>query len=157
MAKFRKDGGHELPEISTSSLPDIIFMLLFFFMATTSMKEVTYMVNIRVPEATELSKLEKKSLVKYVYVGKPLSNLVSQYGSETRLQLDDAFADVSQLEEFIIQERSSMKESDQSKMIVSIKADKGTKMGIITDVKQSLRKAYALKINYAASERQKSY
>ena len=113
MAKFRKDGGHELPEISTSSLPDIIFMLLFFFMATTSMKEVTYMVNIRVPEATELSKLEKKSLVKYVYVGKPLSNLVSQYGSETRLQLDDAFADVSQLEEFIIQERSSMKESDQ--------------------------------------------
>ena len=153
MARFRKDGSRELPEISTASLPDIIFMLLFFFMATTSMKEVTYMVKIKVPEATELAKLEKKSLVKYVYVGKPLQNLVAQYGSETRLQLDDAFADVSQLEEYISQERSSMKESDQSQMIVSIKADKDTKMGIITDVKQSLRRAYALKINYAASER----
>ena len=153
MARFRKDGSRELPEISTASLPDIIFMLLFFFMATTSMKEVTYMVKIKVPEATELAKLEKKPLVKYVYVGKPLQNLVAQYGSETRLQLDDAFADVSQLEEYISQERSSMKESDQSQMIVSIKADKDTKMGIITDVKQSLRRAYALKINYAASER----
>ena len=66
MARFRKNGSKELPEISTASLPDIIFMLLFFFMATTSMKEVTYMVSIRVPEATELTKLEKKSLVKYM-------------------------------------------------------------------------------------------
>lgn len=156
MGKFRKDGGRELPEISTASLPDIIFMLLFFFMATTSMKEVTMMVNIKVPEATELIKLEKKSLVKYVYVGKPLQNLVAQYGSETRLQLDDSFADVSQLQEYIEQERSSMKESDQSQMIVSIKADQTAKMGIITDIKQALRRAYALKINYAASERSKS-
>lgn len=155
MARFRKDGSRELPEISTASLPDIIFMLLFFFMATTSMKEVTYMVKIKVPEATELTKLEKKSLVKYVYVGKPLQNLVAQYGSETRLQLDDSFADISQLQEYISQERSSMKESDQNQMIVSIKADKSTKMGIITDIKQALRKAYALKISYAASERTK--
>ena len=156
MARFRKNGSKELPEISTASLPDIIFMLLFFFMATTSMKEVTYMVSIRVPEATELTKLEKKSLVKYVYVGKPLQHLVDQFGNETRLQLDDSFADISQLEEYISQERSSMKESDQSQMIVSIKADKETKMGIITDIKQSLRRAYALKINYSATERMKA-
>ena len=156
MARFRKNGSKELPEISTASLPDIIFMLLFFFMATTSMKEVTYMISIRVPEATELTKLEKKSLVKYVYVGKPLQHLVDQFGNETRLQLDDSFADISQLEEYISQERSSMKESDQSQMIVSIKADKETKMGIITDIKQSLRRAYALKINYSATERMKA-
>ena len=156
MARFRKNGSKELPEISTASLPDIIFMLLFFFMATTSMKEVTYMVSIRVPEATELTKLEKKSLVKYVYVGKPLQHLVGQFGNETRLQLDDSFADISQLEEYISQERSSMKESDQSQMIVSIKADKETKMGIITDIKQSLRRAYALKINYSDTERMKA-
>lgn len=157
MANIRKKGKKEIPEISTASLPDIIFMLLFFFMATTTMKEVTYMVDIKVPEATELQKLEKKSLVKYIYVGQPRRDLQRQFGSETRMQLDDSFGDVSQLEEYISQERSSMKESDQGQMTVSIKADQATKMGIITDIKQALRRAYALKINYAASERLKDY
>lgn len=156
MAKIRKDEKKSVPPISTASLPDIIFMLLFFFMATTSMKEVTYMVDIKVPEATELQKMEKKSLLKYIYVGKPLSHLVKQYGSETRMQLDDSFADVSQLEEYISQERSAMKESDQPLMTVTIKADKETKMGIVTDIKQALRRAYALKICYAAVDRVKS-
>jgi len=72
MSKFRKKGGKELPPISTASLPDIVFMLLFFFMVSTTMREVTYMVQIKLPEATELSKLEKKSLVSYFYVGEPL-------------------------------------------------------------------------------------
>ena len=157
MANIRKKGKKEIPEISTASLPDIIFMLLFFFMATTTMKEVTYMVDIKVPEATELQKLEKKSLVKYIYVGQPRRDLQRQCGSETRMQLDDSFGDVSQLEEYISQERSSMKESDQGQMTVSIKADQATKMGIITDIKQALRRAYALKISYAASERLKDY
>ena len=157
MSRFRKDGGRELPEISTASLPDIIFMLLFFFMATTSMKEVTYMVSIRVPEATELTKLEKKSLVRYVYVGQPRQELIGKYGSETRLQLDDAFADISQLEEYVTQERGTITGDDPNQMVISIKADRDTKMGIITDIKQALRRAYALKINYSASERGKSY
>lgn len=157
MSRFRKDGGRELPEISTASLPDIIFMLLFFFMATTSMKEVTYMVSIRVPEATELTKLEKKSLVRYVYVGQPRQDLIAKYGSETRLQLDDAFADVSQLEEYVTQERGTITGDDPNQMVISIKADRDTKMGIITDIKQALRRAYALKINYSASERGNSY
>lgn len=153
MAKIRKDGKATVPAISTASLPDIIFMLLFFFMATTSLKEVTYMVDIRVPEATELVKLEKKSLLRYVYVGRPRRDLIKSFGSETRLQLDDAFADVSQLEQYISMEKSAMNESDQPKMTVAIKADKETKMGIITDIKQSLRRAYALKITYVASEK----
>lgn len=153
MAKIRKGEKREMPALNTSSLPDIIFMLLFFFMTVTSMKEVTYKVQINNPQATELTKLEKKSLVRYVYVGTPTRDNQAKFGTGTRIQLDDAFAEVEEIEEFIINERSSMKESDQGQMTVSIKADKDTKMGIIADIKQALRRAYALKISYAATNR----
>ena len=97
-------------------------------------------------------KLEKKSLVTFIYVGKPTQELRSKMGSETRLQLNDQFAEVSEIETYIAQEKSSMKEEDQPFMTVSIKADKETKMGVITDVKQALREAYALKISYSARQ-----
>lgn len=153
MAKIRRGEKREMPALNTSSLPDIIFMLLFFFMTVTSMKEVTYKVQISNPQATELTKLEKKSLVRYVYIGTPTREFQKQYGASTRIQLDDAFAEVDEIEDYIVNERSAMKESDQGQMTVSIKADKETKMGIIADVKQALRRAYALKISYAATQR----
>jgi biopolymer transport protein ExbD len=153
MAQIRKGGKKEVPGVNTSSLPDIVFMLLFFFMATTTMKEVTYKVQLTVPEATELQKLEKKSLTRYIYVGTPMKEYQKMYGKESRVQLDDAFAEVSEIEMFIENERNAMKESDQGLLTVSIKADKETKMGIITDIKQALRRAQALKINYAATKR----
>ena len=101
MARIRKGEKREMPALNTSSLPDIIFMLLFFFMTVTSMKEVTYKVQINNPQATELTKLEKKSLVRYIYVGSPTRDLQKQYGAETRIQLDDAFAEVNEIEEYI--------------------------------------------------------
>ena len=153
MAKIRRYEKREMPALNTSSLPDIIFMLLFFFMSVTSMKEVTYKVQIQNPQATELTKLEKKSLVRYFYVGTPTAEFRQQYGAETRIQLDDAFAEKNEIGDYIINERSSMSEEDQPKMTVSIKADSITKMGIITEIKQELRRASALKINYAATGR----
>ena len=153
MAKIRRNEKREMPALNTSSLPDIIFMLLFFFMSVTSMKEVTYKVQFTTPQATELTKLEKKSLVRYIYVGTPTSEFRKQYGAETRIQLDDAFADKNEIGDFIINERSAMNEQDQGLMTVSIKADKETRMGIISDIKQELRRAYALKISYAATPR----
>ncbi len=153
MAKIRRNEKREMPALNTSSLPDIIFMLLFFFMSVTSMKEVTYKVSFTNPTATELTKLEKKSLVRYIYVGTPTAEYRKQYGAETRIQLDDAFADKSEIGDFIINERSAMNEQDQGLMTVSIKADKDTRMGVITDIKQELRRAYALKISYAATQR----
>ena len=153
MARIRKGEKREMPALNTSSLPDIIFMLLFFFMTVTSMKEVTYKVQINNPQATELTKLEKKSLMRYIYVGSPTRDLQKQYGAETRIQLDDAFAEVNEIEEYIVNERSAMREEEQGKMTVSIKADKDTRMGIIGDIKQALRRSYALKISYAATNR----
>ncbi len=153
MGKFNKGGKKGMPELNTSSLPDLIFTMLFFFMIVTTMREVTLKVQFRTPQATELEKLEKKSLVTFIYIGKPTKELQAKMGEETRIQLNDRFADVNEVGDYIYQERENMKESDQPFMQVSIKADKETKMGIITDVKQALRQSYALNINYSAAQR----
>lgn len=153
MAKIRRSDKREMPALNTSSLPDIIFMLLFFFMSVTSMKEVSYKVQFTNPSATELTKLEKKSLVRYIYVGTPTKEFRKQYGTESRIQLDDAFAEKSEIGEYILNENAQMAEEDKSQMTISIKADKETKMGIIDDIKKELRQVSALKINYAATQR----
>lgn len=149
MAKFKKKNGSGMTPISTASLPDIIFMLLFFFMVSTSMKEVTFKVQLRSPEATEVEKLEKKSLVTYIYVGIPLKPYQGMFGTEPRIQLNDAFSTVADIQSYIAQEREAMKESDRPKMTTSIKADYDCPMGVITDIKQALRQAQALKISYS--------
>ena len=153
MGKFKKSGKKGMPELNTSSLPDLIFTMLFFFMIVTTMREVTLKVQFQTPAATELEKLEKKSLVTFIYIGKPTQELQAKMGAETRIQLNDRFADVSEVQDYIYQERELMNESDQPFMQVSIKADKDTKMGIITDVKQALRQSYALNISYSANSR----
>ncbi len=148
MAKFRKEKAAASQQLNTASLPDIVFMLLFFFMVSTTMKEQELMVKIKAPEASELSKLEKKSLVSYIFVGVPMNT--RKYGSEPRIQLNDSYSTVDDIQSYILQERESMKESDRPKMTVSIKADYDVEMGTITDIKQALRKAQALKISYSA-------
>lgn len=151
MGKFNKTGKKEMPALNTSSLPDLIFTLLFFFMIVTTMREVTLKVEFRAPQATELEKLEKKNLVTFIYVGKPTMDLRKKMGSESRIQLNDQFADVSEIQDYITQERASLSEADQPHMTVSLKIDKETQMGIVTDIKQALRQAYALKISYSAT------
>ncbi|MCT4587933.1 MAG: biopolymer transporter ExbD [Carboxylicivirga sp.] len=152
MAKFRKKKSGGVQAINTASLPDIVFMLLFFFMVSTTMKEVDLNVEVKPALATELVKLEKKELVTFIYVGVPAKKFQSLYGSEPRIQLNDAFSSVDDIQSYIAQSRDNMSEANQSKMIVSIKADKECPMGVITDIKQALRKAAALKLNYSAAE-----
>lgn len=153
MSKFRKDDGKELPPISTASLPDIVFMLLFFFMVSTTMREVTLNVNIKLPEATELSKLEKKSLVSYIYVGEPKKQFQSTFGKAPRIQLNDQWADVRDINEFVIAEREARDEGEQKFMVTSLKIDENTKMGIVSKIKVELRKAAALHINYSSRKK----
>ncbi|MAJ90342.1 MAG: biopolymer transporter ExbD [Flavobacteriales bacterium] len=149
MSKFRKNGKKEMQAISTASLPDIVFMLLFFFMVTTVMRETTLFVSITTPKATEIKKLQKKSLVSYIYIGPPIKRMQASYGTAARIQLNDSFASVDDIQEFIASEQEARDEKEIPYMTTSIKADETTKMGIITDVKQELRKANALKINYS--------
>ena len=153
MSKFRKDSKKDTPGISTASLPDIVFMLLFFFMVTTVMRETTIMVQQSLPQATEIQKLEKKSLVSYVYIGSPVERMQGTYGTKARIQLNDAFATVDDIPQYITSERATRDEKEVPFMTTSLKADQNTKMGIITDVKQELRKANALKINYSTRKK----
>ena len=151
MSRFKIKKGREVGAINTSSLPDIIFMLLFFFMVTTVMREVTYKVKIKLPEATQIQKLEKKSLVSYIYVGPPVKSRV--YGTNTRIQLNDQFATVDDIQEFVAKERQARPEADRQKITTSLKVNKDTRMGIVTDIKQQLRKAGAFKINYSSRKK----
>ena len=153
MSKFRKDSKKDTPGISTASLPDIVFMLLFFFMVTTVMRETTIMVQQSLPQATEIQKLEKKSLVSYIYIGSPVERMQGTYGTKARIQLNDAFATVDDIPQYITAERTARDEKEVPFMTASIKADQNTKMGIVTDVKQELRKANALKINYSTRKK----
>ena len=152
MAVIRKKGGKGVPPISTASLPDVIYMILFFFMTTTSMKETELRVAFTLPEATEIQKLEKKSLVSYIYVGQPAKQLQAQFGTAPRIQLNDTYRTPQDILDFIASECDKLNESDRNAMSVCIKADRYTRMGIITDVKQELRKANALRVTYAASK-----
>ncbi len=149
MAKFQRKGKGGTPAISTASLPDIVFMLLFFFMVTTTMREVDLKVKIKIPEATQIKKLEKKSLVSYIYVGVPLGALQQKFGTEPRIQLNDALAQLGDIKLYITGEREQRDEDEIPFMTTSLKVDVKTKMGIITDIKQELRKSQALKLNYA--------
>lgn len=155
MGKFRKDDGKEVPAINTSALPDIVFMLLFFFMVSTTMKEVTLKVSISTPKATEIKKLEKKSLVSYIYIGEPQKTYAKVLGTEPRIQLNDAFAKVDDIGDYIESERLKRDENEVPLMTTSLKVDEDTKMGIVQDTKQALRRVSALKINYSTKKGEK--
>lgn len=150
MSKFNKGAKKEMPALNQGSLSDIVFMLLFFFMVTTQMRETEQKVRITTPEASEVVKLERKDLNSYINIGSPTLQYQSQYGTESRIQLNDSFRTTEEIRDFVAAERDSKSEADRQFMTVSIRADQDVRMGIITDVKQELRRCSALKIMYAA-------
>lgn len=152
MARFSRRNKREVPEISTASLPDIIFMLLFFFMVTTSMRETRLMVTAQLPQASEVAKLEKKTLVSYIYVGPPTRELQALYGTEPRIQLNDSFKNLDDIRFFISSEREALNEIDKPQLTVALKVDESTQMRVVTAIKQELRRADALKISYIANK-----
>ena len=152
MAVIRRGEKKGVPQLATSSLPDIIFMLLFFFMITTTMRETELKVQFTLPDATEIQKLEKKSLTSYIYVGPPMRQLVASMGNRPRIQLNDSFRETWEIGQFIASERDKLSERDRPYMSTTLKADKGIHMGMITDIKQELRKANANKLIYAANK-----
>ena len=150
MSRFKNKEKRTVPQPPSGSLSDIVFMLLFFFMVTTTMRETESMVQVTLPEASEVAKLERKDLTSYINIGTPMKHLQSKFGNDSRIQLNDSFRTTAEIRDFIAAERDAMSEADRSFMTVAIKADENTRMGIVTDVKQELRKCSALKIMYTA-------
>ena len=106
---------------------------------------------VSLPAASEIAKLERKDLSSYIYVGTPLKKYQGKYGTDSRIQLNDSFRTVDEIRDFVASERENLSEQDRPFMTVNIKADKDTRMGIITDIKQELRRCNALKILYGAN------
>ena len=155
MSMFAKKRGKASPAISTASLPDIIFMLLFFFMVVTKLRDSELKLNVNTPSATELTKLEKKSLVNYIFIGTPTKKYQATYGTSPRIQLGDKFAEIEEIPKFVEEHRLTVSEKERPAVITSLKVDGKTTMGIITDVKTELRKANQLKVNYSAKPAEK--
>lgn len=135
--KFQKKIAKAKSEIPTTSMPDIVFMLLLFFMVTTTMREHDVKVQFTLPEASAIEKIENKRLVSYIWVGK-----------DGRIQIDDNIVKIDQIQKIMYQKRVEL-----PNIIVSLRIDKNSKMGVVTDIQQELRKAYCLRINYSALKR----
>lgn len=153
MSKFSKKRGGVSPAISTASLPDIIFMLLFFFMVVTVLRDAELKLNVVTPEATELTKLEKKSLVNYIYVGKPMKKYQATYGTSPKMQLGDKFASIADIPLFLERHKQKVPEGQRPGINTSLRIDGDVTMGIVQDIKTELRKSGQLKINYSAKPR----
>ena len=152
MARFTGNKAKETPALNMGSMSDIIFMLLFFFMVITTMRESSLFVQIKVPQGTEVSKLEKKSLVSYINVGVPMQQYQTKYGTEPRIQLNDQISDVSDIATFVELEKMQRDESERNLLTMAIKADQQVRMGTVNDIKQELRNAGAYRVFYNASK-----
>ena len=147
MATFQKKASNAKQDIPTASLPDIIFMLLIFFMVTTVLREQTIQVRTLLPDADAITKIEQRRLVSYIWIG-PLKLTNNQLG-ETAVQIDDAvIEDMPNVRNIMYR-----KYTEQPKLIVSLKSDETSEMGVLQDVQQELRKAGTLRINYSARPR----
>ena len=153
MSKFVKKREKGTPAISTSSLPDIVFMLLFFFMVVTKLRDSELKVRVITPFGTELTKLEEKSLVNTIYVGRPLEQYQAIYGTKPRMQLGDKFAEANEIPLFLERFRVKIPEAQRSKITTSLRVDGQATMGIVQDIKTALRKAEQLKINYSTKKK----
>lgn len=139
---------HSVPELNMASLPDLIFTVLFFFMIVTHMRDVEKRVQYQVPAGTEVEKAQHKSSVVHIYIGQPTDGSTDDYC----IQLNKQIATTAEIARFIETERRRMSPEDQERLTVSIEADRDVPMSIINDVKQALRKSYALNVSYAATE-----
>lgn len=147
MAKF-KQKTEASQDIPTSALPDIIFMLLFFFMVTTVLRETDIMVLQRLPQAEQLKKMEKKSLVQYIYIGEPKQT--ERYGTEPRIQVNDVLIGTDGIVQFVNQAKDELSEAERDQITMALKVDSEAEMGIVSDVQQELRQANALKVLYSS-------
>ncbi len=147
MAKFTKKKGGELPAISTASLPDIVFMLLFFFMVVTVLRDSNLLVQNKLPKADQVEKLRKDRSV-FIFAGKPSDRYQKKYGTEAKIQIGDKYTDVSSLRSALTELRGKLRPELQDKVMVALKVDEETNTGVVSDIKEELRELNMLKIIY---------
>ena len=153
MSKFKKKANVK-QDIPTSSMPDVVFMLLFFFMVTTQLRETSILVKQELPHATQLRKLQRKSLVAYLYIGEPKK--VNEWGTEPKIQANDVFISPKDIIQWVHTEKGKLDELERDMLTVSMKVDSETKRGIVVDVESELRSANARLILYSTLQRRET-
>lgn len=138
MAKFNKKISGETPELSTASLPDIVFMLLFFFMVVTVLRDDNLLVRNTLPKADQVEKLKKDRSV-YIYAGKPSDRYVDKFGTEAKIQIGDKYTDISDIKFALTEARQKLLPELQDKVMVALKVDEQTNTGLVSDIKEELR------------------
>ena len=146
----RDTSEREVTGLNMASLPDLIFTVLFFFMIVTHMRDVDLKVSYEVPQGTELQKLGHKGSIVNIYVGRQRQGNTK---GDFSIQLNNEVATIDDIRAFVEAERSRMSSDDQSRLTVSIKADRDVPMSIISDIKHELQQEFALRINYSATEK----
>ncbi|MFK5981580.1 MAG: biopolymer transporter ExbD [Flavobacteriaceae bacterium] len=147
MSKFTKKKSNELPPVSTASLPDIVFMLLFFFMVATVMRETNLLVEQNLPKADQVEKLKKDRSV-FIFAGKPSDQYKDKYGTEGRIQIGDKYTEISNISLALTEARGKLNPELQGSVVVALKVDDDTNTGLVTDIKEKLRELNMVKIIY---------
>jgi len=150
MSKFTSKKSNELPPINTASLPDIVFMLLFFFMVATVMRDTNLLVEQNLPKADQVEKLKKDRSV-FIYAGKPSMQYKEKYGDEGRIQIGDKYTDISGIGLALTEARGKLIPELQNKVVVALKVDDDTNTGLVTDIKEKLRELNMVRIIYITS------
>ncbi len=148
--RLYRNRNHDIPALNTASLPDLIFSILFFFMLVVHMRKATVHVKYQVPTATELSRLYNKSSVQYIYIGRPVNRLGQVDGKDTVVQLNDHLTSIPEIRNYLIRLSAALPPEQRRQLSVSIKADRHVDMGTIMDLKQALREANVLNVNFTA-------
>lgn len=147
MSKFTKKKSSEVPAVNTASLPDIVFMLLFFFMVVTVLRDDNLLVKNTLPKADQVEKLKKDRSV-FIYAGKPSARYQDKYGKEGKIQIGDKYTDVTNIKFALTESRQKLRPELQDRVMVALKVDEETNTGLVTDIKQELRDLNMLKIIY---------
>lgn len=155
MSMFKQRRQREIPQLNMASMPDLIFTVLFFFMIVTHMRSVPVMVKHQVPVGKELTKLSKQPVITYIYIGKPLGGAAADSPSSV-VQVNDKIMEVDAISDYMSSLRHSLGKEDAENMIVSLKVDKDTEMGLVSDVKQALRRAHVMRVHYSAVSKDKN-
>ncbi|MGE0771762.1 MAG: ExbD/TolR family protein [Cyclobacteriaceae bacterium] len=153
MSKFKKKTQVK-QDIPTSSMPDVVFMLLFFFMVTTQLRETSIDVMQRIPQASQLRKLQRKTLVANLYIGEPKKT--EQWGTEPKIQAEDVFIEPKDIILWVNREKDKLAENERDQLTVALKVDSEAKRGIIADIETELRKANARKLLYTTLQKDES-
>ena len=146
MSKFKKKKSGDLPAISTASLPDIVFMLLFFFMVVTVLRDSNLLVQQRLPKGDQVEKLQKDRSV-FIYAGKPGPGY-EKYGTSAKIQIGDKFMDLGNIKFALEEYRRKLRPELQDKIMIALKVDGETNTGLVSDIKQELREQNLLKLIY---------